>query len=119
MQRHLRLRRNDDFARLRATGQVWRHPFLILSVVSNGLPHNRYGFITSKHLGKAVVRNRIRRRLREAVRQAHPCIKPGHDIAVIARESIDGQPYHAVSDALKATLQQAGLWMSTPREQPS
>ena len=76
MQRRLRLRRKDDFARLRQHGRVWRHHMLILSVTPNGLTHNRYGFVTSKHLGKAVVRNRTRRLLRET----------SHKISVVARE---------------------------------
>jgi ribonuclease P protein component len=119
MQRYLRLRRQEDFRRLRSTGRVWRHPFFILSVTPNGLPHNRYGFVISKQLGKAVVRNRIRRLLREAMRHAHPYLAPGVDMALIARGPVVGQPYQAVNEAVMRILEQAGLWQSTPgdREQ--
>jgi ribonuclease P protein component len=110
MQRHLRLRHQRDFARLRAEGRVWRHRFLLLSVVPNHLTHNRYGFVTSKHLGKAVERNRIRRLLREVMRHAHPYLVQGYDMAVIARDPIVGQPYQAVQSAVTTCLQQAGLW---------
>jgi ribonuclease P protein component len=113
MQRHLRLRRREDFVRLRAHGQVQRHPLLIMSVAPNSLPHNRYGFITSKQLGNAVKRNRVRRLLREAVRHAHPVLKPGHDIVIIPRRRIMGQPYTAVQQAVTRCLQQAGLWEHT------
>jgi ribonuclease P protein component len=116
MQRPLRLRRQEDFRRLRAAGRVWRHPFFILSVRPNGLSHNRYGFVTGKPLGKAVVRNRIRRRLREAVRHAHPHLAPGYDIALIARGPVVGQPYQAVNEAVMTVLRQAGLWHSSPGE---
>jgi ribonuclease P protein component len=110
MQRHLRLRDKEDFERLRNVGQVWRYPFLILSVAPNRLPHNRYAFVTSKRLGKAVIRNRVRRLLREVMRQADPDLAPGHDVLVIARGPIVGQPYEAVSEAVLTSLRQAGLW---------
>jgi ribonuclease P protein component len=115
MQRYLRLRSQQDFVRMRKTGRAWRHPFLILSVAPNGLAHNRYGFVTSKALGTAVVRNRVRRVLREIVRRADPQLTPGHDMVFIARGPIAEQPYEAVSEAVVTTMQQAGLW-SPPGE---
>lgn len=112
MQRHLRLQRRDDFARLRRHGRVQRHPFLIMSVTPNSLPHNRYGFIVSKQIGKAVVRNRVRRLLREAARQADTRLHEGYDIAFIARRHIVGQPFTAVKQAVQRCLSDAGLWKS-------
>jgi ribonuclease P protein component len=116
MQRHLRLRRNEDFAHLRQAGRVWRHPFLIVSVAPNQLPHNRYGFVIGKRLGTAVVRIRIRRRLREVMRHLHPNIVQGYDIAIIARDPIVGQPYQALYEAVVSTLQKAKLWKLPPGE---
>lgn len=119
MQRHLRLQRREDFDRLRAHGQIKRHAFLILSVIPSDLPHNRYGFITGKPLGNAVVRNRVRRLMREAVRQAHPGVRVGYDMAFIARKPIVGQSFQAVSQAIHHCLRQAGLWVSPEGELPS
>lgn len=46
----------------------------------------RFGFTVTKQIGKAVIRNRIRRRLREAVRKLHPsCTLPHYDYVLIAR----------------------------------
>ncbi len=116
MQRHLRLHRREDFANLRRHGESQRHPFLILSVTPNRIPHNRYGFVTSKQLGKAITRNRIRRLLREAARQSHPHVRQGYDIAFIARKSIVGQPYQAVHEAVVDCLKAADLWIESPGE---
>ncbi len=110
MQRHLRLRRKHDFAHLRKTGRLWRHPFLLLSVAPNALTTNRYAFVASRQLGNAVVRNRTRRLLREAVRQVHPALKTGYDMAFIARAPLVGQPFLSVVHAVTVSLRQAGLW---------
>src|SRR6185312_15494468 len=68
MERALRLTYDADFRRVRTQGRSWAHPFAILCALPNNLPHNRYGFSVSKRLGGAVVRNRVKRLLREAVR---------------------------------------------------
>jgi len=68
MRRELRLRRRKDFDNVFLEGRSWNNDLLVLRSLPNDLSHNRYGFITSKRLGKAVVRNRTRRRVREAVR---------------------------------------------------
>ena len=109
MKKQFRLRRTEDFVRVRQEGRSYRHPFFIINLAPNGLPHNRYGFITAKRLGKAVVRNRVRRRLRESVRHLHPSLPPGHDIVIIARLSVVGQPWETLHQTLAATFSRAGL----------
>lgn len=94
---------------MRQHGKVYRHPLLILSLAPNNLPHNRYGFITGKRLGKAVLRNRVRRLLREAVRQVHPELQPGYDVVIIARSRIVGQSLAEVQRAVHYVFQQAKL----------
>jgi RNase P protein component len=66
----LRLRRRADFASVYDRGRILNDPLLVLRVSPNGLSHNRYGFVVSKRVGGAVVRNRVRRRLQEVVRLA-------------------------------------------------
>jgi ribonuclease P protein component len=116
MQRQFRLRRSADFERLRAEGRTWRHPLLTLSAAPNQLTHNRYGFIASRRLGVAVVRNRTRRVLREIVRTANPVLKPGFDIVLIARDEIVGQPYSKVREALEGLFKRAGLWQQAQED---
>src|SRR5260221_9092991 len=112
MQRQFRLRHSADFDNLRAHGQTWRHPLVMIAVTPNGLAHNRYGFVTSKRLGGAVVRNRVRRLLREVVRVLTPSLKSGYDISLIARNEIAGQPYGKVKEALESLFRRANLWES-------
>ena len=65
-----RLTRPAEFERIKKNGRVERGRLLVLSVVSvNDAKPFRAGFVTSRALGRAVVRNRVRRRLREIVRR--------------------------------------------------
>ena len=85
MERRLRLRDEADFRRVRASGRAWANRGLTLLVAPNALSHNRYGFVVSKRVGKAVTRNLVKRRLREVLRQLGRAgrIPPGHDLAVV------------------------------------
>jgi len=74
---------------------------------ANGLPHNRFGFVTARAVGKAVVRNRVRRRLREAARSLP--LKDGWDVVVIARRSAVEATYGELRESLASLLTRAGL----------
>jgi ribonuclease P protein component len=110
MQRKWRLHRREDYQRLREHGRSIRHNWLSLSMLENGLPHNRYGFITGKQVGNAVHRNRVRRRLREIMRQLHPQLKPGYDIVVIARAGSADQSFERLGALLLELTRRAGLF---------
>jgi ribonuclease P protein component len=60
----------------------------VLAILPNNLEHNRYGFVVGKRVGNAVVRNRVRRWLREAVRALEPHLRNGYDVVIIARGPI-------------------------------
>ena len=78
------LKLNHIFRRLYAAGGSG-NKFLVLYVRKNRLAQNRVGVTVSKKLGKAVVRNRVRRRLREVYRLHESRFLPGWDIVVVAR----------------------------------
>jgi ribonuclease P protein component len=83
-----RLTQSAEFERVKKNGQVYRGQLVVLSIApANDATRFRAGFVTSRALGPAVVRNRIRRRLREIVRKHQREIVDGTWIVTIARAS--------------------------------
>jgi ribonuclease P protein component len=94
-----RLTRAPEFERVRREGLVRRGKLLMLSatiVESSGLC--RVGFITSRRVGSAVVRNRVRRRLREIVRRHQHDLRQDLWIVLIARRDAATASYRALED---------------------
>lgn len=81
--RDRRLRKPSDFRYVRRQGRSWASYLLVLQACSNGLNQSRFGISAGRRVGKAVVRNRVKRRLRELLRTTP--LKEGLDIVVIAR----------------------------------
>lgn len=109
MKSALRLRRPVDFAYVRQAGNLHRHHHMMISCVENQLDYNRYGFVTSKKVGGASVRNRTKRRLREAAYRIHTNLHQGYDVVVIARPSIVEQPFDELLRILDKLFLRAGL----------
>jgi len=107
MDKRERLRVRRDFLAVYRKGRAWTHRFLVLRVLSNGLSHNRYGFVVSKRLGKAVARNRLKRRLREGLRLV--AVKPGWDVVLLARPPAAAATYQQLREALVDLLSHARL----------
>lgn len=79
------LKNNNDFRRLYARGKTAASPSMVLYCRPNKLRQNRVGITVSAKLGKAVARNRMRRRLREVYRLNEHRLSPGYDIVLVAR----------------------------------
>ena len=88
-----RLRRASEFERVKKDGQTQRGRLLVLGVLREEGLSFRAGFVTSRMIGNAVARNRIRRRLREIVRKHQHQIKSGVWIVMVARVPAAGATY--------------------------
>lgn len=114
MKRHQRLRDRARFRHVRQEGRSWAHPLLVLCALPNDLPYSRFGFTASRHVGKAVARNRARRLMREAIRLNLQRIEAGWDVVFIARSAIAGMGLQEVAPACVTLLQRARLWRREP-----
>ena len=79
------VKKNHEFRRMYQKGKSSVNSFLVLYIRPNRLGHNRLGVTVSAKLGKAVVRNRVRRRLREIWRLNDGRLKQGYDMILVAR----------------------------------
>lgn len=85
MLRRSRLLRTADFDRALRSGRRISSDYLALFVSDNGLGRPRVGLAVSRKLGNAVIRNRIKRRLRELVRPLLSRAEGGRDVVIVAR----------------------------------
>ena len=94
--RERRLRDGRDYRRLsQAPGRVSTSAFVCLHAAArpetpDAAPRERLGVTVSRRVGSAVVRNRVKRQLREWFRQRHPVAGPPLDLVVIARSRAGG-----------------------------
>lgn len=105
-----RLKKKRDFENIFKTGKISRGDFLIVREAKNGLGITRCGFVVSNKISpKAVVRNKIRRRLRDIVRKKMQDFKTSKDIVVAALPGIEKKDFSEIKEAVDALLEKAGL----------
>ena len=93
MKRAVTLKENHEFRRLYQKGASAVSGPMVIYCRKNKLGHNRLGITVSVKLGGAVVRNRIRRRLREVYRLHEHQLKEGFDIVIVARHRAYDAPF--------------------------
>lgn len=102
------LKLNHIFRRLYHTNG-YGSPYLVLYARKNRTNANRVGITVSKRLGKAHIRNRIRRRLREAYRINEDKFQPGWDIVVVARSKALDAPFDKLVNSYLNLAKKAGI----------
>lgn len=106
-----RLKRRAEFLRVAAKGRKAAVHGLVLQALHRmddaGL---RIGFTVTKKVGNAVIRNRTRRRLKEAARLLlrERDVK-GYDIVLIGRDTTRGRPFQTLQDDLSRAMEKAGV----------
>ena len=107
MQRSFRLTRSEDFKRVRRDGKSYAHPLVVLIVQNNDQPRVRVGVAAGKSVGTAVIRNRAKRLLREAMRPYLASLASGWDLILIARPALVSATLEDTQRALLNLLQRA------------
>ena len=102
------LKLNHIFRRLYATSGL-ANSYLVLYARRNRTATNRVGVTVGKKLGHAVVRNRVRRRLREVYRLNEDKFAPGWDIVVVARSRCITADFGKLTNAYLSLAEKAGI----------
>ena len=116
-----RLRANRDFRLIYARGRSYSHPVAVLYLLRRtgdyaaAAPGLRVGFVVSKKQGGAVVRNRIKRRLREAVRHLLTNLNEGtFDLILVGRSRANVAEWPEVQQGVEELLRRAGTLRTAP-----
>ena len=101
------LTRSAQYGLVYERGGTRTSELLVMKVLPNGLDLSRYGLSVSRRVGKAVVRNRTRRRLREILRQV--TLKPGWDMIFIVRAKAAGASFSDLQSTVLRLLSRGNL----------
>lgn len=103
------LKRNYEFHRLYSKGKSAVTPYLVVYARKTKKSKNRIGITVSTKLGKAVTRNRVRRRLREIYRLNEERFVPGTEIVVVARVRAVKAAYSQLEHAMLSACGKLGI----------
>ena len=103
------LRRRADFEAIGRHGTARSTPLLVLRWMRTERGETRIGMSTPRTLGGAVQRNRVRRRLRELIRERLGRIGPGWDLLLIARPAAANASHAELGAAIDALLRRSDI----------
>jgi ribonuclease P protein component len=106
-QRSERLRSRGDFSEVMRNGRRARHRVLHLVALHTGAPSTRVGLSVGRQVGGAVVRNRLKRRLRMIVHGLN--WRPGFDVVVLARPGAESETLEEISSVLATSAEKLRL----------
>ncbi len=101
------LKTRAQYSLVYSSGKTWANDLVVMKALPNQLGVTRLGFSVGKRIGKAVVRNRVRRLMKESARIL--LIRSGWDIVFIARSGAASAGYQAIKEAIGGLLKQARL----------
>ena len=103
------VKKNHEFRRIYRRGKTAVGPGLVIYCQKNRRGMSRLGITVSTKLGKAVVRNRVRRQIREIYRLNRPAMRSGWDVIVVARMRAVQMSYWKLNQSYLRLLEQVDL----------
>lgn len=110
MEKTFRLTKREDFSHVyRQKRSTANHQFVVYYRKNNSISHFRLGVSISKKVGNAVVRNLLKRRVKEIVWALKEEIKPGFDFILIVRKPATEQDFQGMKKSIYHVLKRAGI----------
>ena len=111
MKNTVSLKENRELSRLYRSGKCIPADALVIYFKKNKLGINRLGITCTKKIGKAVVRNKVRRRIKESYREIEDrLVGATYDIIIVARVKAASSDYKKISSALRYLCNKASLF---------
>lgn len=112
MNRIGRLRKNYEFKYVYNKGRVYSNNLLVLYIAENKDKYNKVGFSVSKKVGKSVIRNKVRRRLKECYRLNSDRIKKGYNMVFISRVRAREASYDEIERSMLHLLKKSKAFLA-------
>lgn len=109
LKRRYSLKRNKRFRYVYRVGKAQGCALMTLIYARSRERQIHVGFSVSKKIGNSVVRNRVKRRLRESFSPLIPFVKSGYDLIFIAREPVTHAPFAEIQSQMRRLLRKSGL----------
>ena len=100
-----RLKKRKKFAYIYRKGESFASKYFVIWVASTKLTHSKVGFVVSNKIGKAHIRNGIKRKLRAIMRELLPQINPQYNYIITAKDSLLTLSYQEIKAQLLYILQ--------------
>jgi ribonuclease P protein component len=104
-----RLKKRYQFNYVYKSGEHFSGEHMVLYLVSSKTKSIKVGLAVTKKVGKAVVRNRIRRQLREIIKKRVPSLKQNYNIIVVARDNITSASFETLTNEFSKLIKKANL----------
>ena len=104
------IKKDSDFRKVYKHGKSFANKYLVMYILDNKSDFNRVGFSVSKKVGKANIRNKVRRRIREGFRlNCDEHIKDGYDLVFIARVASKDAEYRDIETSVMSLVKKSKL----------
>lgn len=104
-----RISRSYEYRNVYQQGKKIPGRYIIAFVTPNLTENNRFGIVTSKKVGKAVVRNKAKRQLRAIVKSQWADLGQGYNVVIVVRNSFPGIPFKLIKKDFSIVMRKAGL----------
>jgi len=110
MKRCFRITKNFEFINVYRAGRRLSCPYFNMYVKKNSLGKTRLGVSISKKVGKSVVRNKLKRRIKEVFRNNLKNVKNGFDVVISVKPEMAKIDYRQITKEIKNILKRGRIW---------